>query len=264
MIKPFLIDRDQNSGTQYLSQLSHKEALFRMGVQATGYEKATSGCPDHVTAYYSMIKSEGEGTSAEKLDEAIDHLQNEAGKAWLDMNSILFCHTLEYQNKMSDFLTESDEAIEALRDHIWTVVTKLMEDAGKPMADGLGITMHLVDMLPTIPLQLAFHSSTPGLTGFMPEVYAAWPKSRTDILDFSHVPPLQSSQKVLDLLHEEIVKNVHGTTEKEKAVQATWLMSMANVSTIGVKAAEVGAGDGPTSSPCASHSPLPCASCSPV
>ena len=29
--------------------LSHKEALFHMGVQATGYEKAASGCPDHVT-----------------------------------------------------------------------------------------------------------------------------------------------------------------------------------------------------------------------
>ena len=43
-------------------QLSHKEALFPMGVQTTGYEKAASGCPDCVTAYYLMIKSEGEGT----------------------------------------------------------------------------------------------------------------------------------------------------------------------------------------------------------
>ena len=54
--------------------LSQSEALFHMGVQATGYEKVTSGRPDHVTTYYLMIKSEGEGTSAEKLDEAIDHL----------------------------------------------------------------------------------------------------------------------------------------------------------------------------------------------
>ena len=207
-------------------QLSHKEALFHMGVQATGYEKATSGCPDRVTAYYSMIKSEGEGTSVEKLDEAIDHLREEAGKAWLDMNSILFHHALEYQNKMSDFLTESNEAIEALHDHIWKVVMKVMEDAGKPMADGLGITMHLVDMLPTILLHLAFQSATPGLTRFTPEVYAAQPKSRMDILDFSHVPPPQSDWKVLDVLCEEIVKNVCGTTEKEKAIQPTWLMSM--------------------------------------
>ena len=35
--------------------LSNKEALFCMGVQATGYEKVTSGSPNHVTAYYMMI-----------------------------------------------------------------------------------------------------------------------------------------------------------------------------------------------------------------
>ena len=35
--------------------LSNKEALFHMAIQATGYEKVTSGCPDHVTAYYMMI-----------------------------------------------------------------------------------------------------------------------------------------------------------------------------------------------------------------
>ena len=137
-----------------------------MGVQATGYEKATSGHPDHV---YSILLNDtiwGGGTSAEKLDEAIDHLQEEAGEAWLDRNSILFHHAMEYQNKMSNFLTESNKAIEALCDHIWMV----MEDAGKPTADGLGIAMYLVDMLPTILLHLAFHSSTPGLTGFRPEV----------------------------------------------------------------------------------------------
>ena len=44
-------------------QLSHQEALFRMGVQAAGYEKATWGHPDHTMAYYSLIKSEGEGMS---------------------------------------------------------------------------------------------------------------------------------------------------------------------------------------------------------
>ena len=68
------------------------------------------------------------------------------------------------------------------------------------MDDGLGITMHLVEMLPTIPLHLTFQSAVPGLTGFTPEVYDAWPKSRTDILDFSHMPPPQSNQKAIDVL----------------------------------------------------------------
>ena len=151
----------------------------------------------------------------------MDHLHKEAGKAWLDIKSILFHHALEYQNKMSDFLTESEDAIEALHDHIWTVVVKVMEDVGKPMANDLGITLYWVDMLPTIPIHLAFHSSTLGLTGFVPEVYTAWPKFRTDPLDFSHVPPLQSNWKVLDVLHEEIVQNVCGATEMAKAVDPT-------------------------------------------
>ena len=66
-------------------------------------------------------------------------------------------------------------------------IMKVMEDAGKPMADGLGITLHLVDMLPTIPLQLAFNTATLGLTSFAPKVYSAWPNSRMDLLDFSHM-----------------------------------------------------------------------------
>ena len=88
----------------------------------------------------------------------------------------------------------------------------------------------------------------PTLTGFAPEVYAAWPKSRMDLLDFSHAPPLQSDQRVMHVLCKEILRSAHGPTDKVKAIQPTWLLSMANVSTIGVKAAEAGASDGPSTS----------------
>ena len=49
--------------------LSNQEALFCMGVQATGYEKVASGCPDHVAAYYMMIRS-----MAWRLRNSIKHL----------------------------------------------------------------------------------------------------------------------------------------------------------------------------------------------
>ena len=172
---------------------------------------------------------------------------------WLETNSIPFKHALKYQNKIEEFLTGSGEAIEVLHDHIWMVVIKVMENTGKPVADGLGIAMHLIEMLPIILLHLAFHSAMPGLTGFMPEVYAAWPW--TDILDFSHVPPPQSDRRVLNVLCDEIVKNVHGITKKDEEVEPTWMMTMADVSTIGAKAVKDGAGDGPTSSQCMSHTP---------
>ena len=64
--------------------------------------------------------------------------------------------------------------IEALHDHIWTVVLKVMEDAGTPTSEGLRIAMYLVDMLPTILIHLAFHSSTPGLTGFCARGLCYW------------------------------------------------------------------------------------------
>ena len=235
---------------------SSKEALFHMGIQATGYEKVASGHPDCVTAYYTMICSKG--VEAEKLNKAFDCLHKGAGKAWLNTNSILFCHALGYQNKLSDFLKESKEAIEVLHDHIWTVIVQVMEDAGKPAANGLGIAMHLVDMLPTIPMHLAFHSSTPGLTGFMPEVYAARPWFRTDVLDLTHAPPLQGDWKALDVLCEEIIKNMGGTSKMANAVEPATCLSVSSLSTIEGKACEVGAGDGPTNSPHtahASHSP---------
>ena len=71
-----------------------------MGIQAAGYEKYTRWCPDHAMAYYSLIKTEGEGTSDDKLDEAIQQFREAGGAAWLDTNSLLFSHALEYQSKV--------------------------------------------------------------------------------------------------------------------------------------------------------------------
>ena len=170
-------------------QLSHQEALFCMGVQATRYEKATQGHPDHTIAYSSLIKSKGEGTSKAKHDEAIEHLREAGGVAWLDTNSLLFRHALEYQNNMIELITRSWEAIQALHECIWKVVSQVMENAGNSVADSLGIALHLVDMLPTIPLQLAFNTTTAGLPGCATEVYAVLPQTGTHGLDFSYAPP---------------------------------------------------------------------------
>ena len=90
----------------------------------------------------------------------------------------------------------------------------------------------------------------PGLTGFVPEVYATQTRFRMDAFGFllMHHPP-QSNWKALDILCEEIVNNVCGAPEKAKVVEQKWCMAMSNVSTMGAKACKVGASDGPTSSP---------------
>ena len=132
-------------------QLSHQEALFRMGAQATGHKKAIRGHPDRSTG---------------QRDEAT---QCSGEVTWLETNSLLFRHTLEHQNNMIQLITRSQEAIQALHDRIWKVVCQVMESAGKSMADGLGIALRLVDMLPAIPLQLTFNTVTARLSGCTPE-----------------------------------------------------------------------------------------------
>ena len=74
-------------------------------------------------------------------------------------------------------------------------------------------------------------------------------------MDLTHMPPLQSNQKALDVLCEEIIKNIDGTSKAAKAVELTACFSMPSLSTFGEKAGEVGAGDGPAQRVCM-H--LPC------
>ena len=88
---------------------------------------------------------------------------------WLQTNSLLFHHTIKYQNNMIQLITRSQEAIQALHEHIWKVVHQVMESAGKPTADGLEIALHLVDMLLSIPPQLTFNTVTAELPRFTPE-----------------------------------------------------------------------------------------------
>ena len=69
---------------------------------------------------------------------------------------------------MVRLINRSQEAIQALHDRIWEVVRRVMESAGKSTADGLGITLHLVSMLPTIPLEPAFNTITAQPPGYTP------------------------------------------------------------------------------------------------
>ena len=82
------------------------------------------------------------------------------------------------------------------------VVTKVMEDAGAPMSNGLGITIHLVDMLPSILANLAFHATVPMPTTFTLEVYASKLWLKTNILDLMHTLPPHSDCMAMDLLWE--------------------------------------------------------------
>ena len=117
-------------------KMSHTEANFRMGVQAASHES--------------------------KVQES------HAGETWLHINSSLFRHAIDHQQFMVLLINRSQEAIQALHDCIWKVISRVMESTGRSATDGIGIALHLVGLLPTIPLQLAFNTITPEPPGYTP------------------------------------------------------------------------------------------------
>ena len=202
-------------------QLSNQEALFHMGAQATGHKKAIRGHPDCPTG---------------QRDKAT---QRSGEVTWLETNSLLFCHSLEYQNNMIQLVTRSQEAIQALHDLIWRVVRWVMESAGKSTADGLGIALRLVDMLPAIPLQLTFNTVTAGLSGCTPEA-------------LTYASPLSTDRGAMTVLGEEILKGTWGT--EDKTMQATWCLTATDTGSVKVTTIGSEGGDYPDR-PCTYLSP---------
>ena len=129
-------------------QLSHTEATFRMGAQAT-----------------SHIYTVQERPSTGRCGVATQHTGEET---WLHINSLLFHHTIDHQQFMVWLINRSQEAIQVLHDRIWEVVRQVMESAGKSATDSLGIALHLVSMLLTIPLEPAFNTITAQLPRYTP------------------------------------------------------------------------------------------------
>ena len=118
------------------AKMSHTEANFRMGAQAASHEATVQ--------------------------------EHRASETWLHINSSLFCHAINHQQFMVWLIERSQEDIQALHGHIWKVTSRVMGSAGRSAADGIGIALHLVGLLPTIPLQLAFNTITPELPGHTP------------------------------------------------------------------------------------------------
>ena len=117
-------------------KMSHTEANFCMGAQAASHESTVQ--------------------------------ESHAGETWLHINSSLFRHAIDHQQFMVWLIDRSQEAIQALHDHIWKVISRVMESTGRSAVDGIGIALHLMGLLPTIPLQLAFNTITPEPPGYTP------------------------------------------------------------------------------------------------
>ena len=118
------------------TKMSHAEANFRMGTQAASHEATVQ--------------------------------ERHASETWLHINTSLFRHAIDHQQFLVRLIERSQVDIQALHDRIWKVTSWVMGSAGRSATDGIGIALHLMGLLPTIPIQLAFNTITPELPGYTP------------------------------------------------------------------------------------------------
>ena len=76
-----------------------------MAAQATAYENMMEGWPKWATAY-NVLMSGDEGMSTHKHERAMHKLCGKGEKAWLDTNSVIFDHQLEFYTKLIGFLCD--------------------------------------------------------------------------------------------------------------------------------------------------------------
>ena len=140
----------------------------------------------------------------------------------------------------------SQEAIQALHACIWEVVRLVMESAGKSVVDGLGVALHLVNMLPTIPLHLSFNTVTAGPLGHTPKALTYTSQNSID-------------RGAMSVLGEELIREP--TSAKIEAMQAVWHVTAADTGSIRIATMRGTGGDNIDRSG-SSQSPAPCTSMS--
>ena len=199
-----------------------------MGAQAIGHENTVEDFPDRSSGRRSYVTQR-------------------SGKAtWLRINSLLFHHTLDYQRYMVQLVNHSQEAIQALHECIWQVVHRVMESAGKSVADSLRVALHLVDMLPTIPLQLTFNTVTAGPLGHTPEA-------------LTYASQCSINCGAMTVLSEELIREP--PSAKVEAMQAIWHTMAIDTGSTRI-ATTGGVGDGNIDHSGSSPSPATCVSTS--
>ena len=117
---------------------------------------------------------------------------------------------LDYEAKLDAFLDKVGDWIRAQEEHIWMTMRQITEDVRAPLCAGLAIMFHLLDTLPSFPANLTYQSTSPMITGFVPEVYAQWPWLGLHSLDLTHTPPPDSRRKAKDVLKEAILHSTGG------------------------------------------------------
>ena len=103
-------------------------------------------------------------------------LCEEVDKAWENTNNVVFDHQLRYDVQLAGFITSTKTILQEKWDEVWECVQSLTEVAGIPQDICLHLALQVLELLPTIPMDLSFYATIPMVLAYGPESYAspAW------------------------------------------------------------------------------------------
>ena len=98
----------------------------------------------------------------------------------------MYNHQLEYDRWFADFLKEAEMMLANMRDQIWTTVHALAESEGMTFEDCLDLMLHVLLLLPQIPMDVSFQMQIPLTITYCPEssVYRRWHSEQGGVSPF--------------------------------------------------------------------------------
>ena len=158
--------------TKQFQNLSRLEAMHRTMAQAMVNETINAGCMAH-NAAFSTIAANQPDKDHEKF---LCQFCAEANQAWKDKNDVIFSHQLRYDSQLVAFISTAEGTLQAKWDEIWSHIHSLANAASLPHEACLTLALQILDKLPTLPLDLSYHTAIPRMLAYCLETYAfqAW------------------------------------------------------------------------------------------
>ena len=138
--------------------LSGLEAIHRNSIQGMVHETLTLGHSTQEATYAAILQDD----ITEEECEAMTHrLRSEADATWKKMHEVMYNHQLKYDQQLSAFLKEAETTLINMRDQIWTTIRALTENEGVTFEECLSLTLHILHLLPQIPVDVSFQTQIP-------------------------------------------------------------------------------------------------------
>ena len=158
--------------TKQFQNLSGLEAVHRAMAQATAHKTINVGCMAHNAAFSAIAANQPDGDHKKFLHQS--HV--EADQVWKDTNDVIFSHQLKYDAQLAAFITTAKGTLQAKQDKIWSHIHSIIEVASLPNKACLTLALQILDKLPTLPLDLSYHTAILRMLVYCLESYVlqAW------------------------------------------------------------------------------------------